>query len=82
VSSLVSLVSATSTGDWILVVMAFVLLGVVTLLWLWMAFDLVVRRDLGGGAKLLWFLAWIILAPVALVAYVLVGRRGRATVTT
>lgn len=73
--------SATSTGDWILIVMAFVLIATVTILWLWMAFDLALRRDLGAGAKALWFLVWILLAPIALVAYVLVGRRGRYTVT-
>ena len=72
--------SATSTGDWILIVMAFVLIATVTVLWLWMAFDLALRRDLGAGATALWFLDWVLLAPIALVAYVLVGRRGRSTV--
>jgi hypothetical protein len=70
---------AISTGDWILITMAVVLLTVVTVLWLWMAFDLVIRKDLGVGSKVLWFAAWILLAPVALVAYVLVGRRGHST---
>jgi hypothetical protein len=63
---------ALSTLGWILAIAALFLL---TLLWLYCLFDVLVRHDESAGAKALWAVALIVLAPFSIVAYLLFGRR-------
>lgn len=49
--------------------------SVLAVLWIVCLFDLLVRSGHGAGAKALWALALILLAPFAIVAYLLFGRR-------
>jgi hypothetical protein len=69
---------ALSAFGWIVIVAVLVVLFV---LWLYCLFDVLVRPDLGGGAKAVWALALIVLAPFAIVAYVLFGRVRRRPAT-
>jgi hypothetical protein len=62
---------ALSTFLWIVV---FVALSLLFVLWLYCLFNVVMRSDLGGGAKVVWALALIVLAPFAIAAYLVVGR--------
>jgi hypothetical protein len=63
-----------STLGWILVV---ALLAVAFVLWIYCLFDVVVRGDMGGGAKIVWALALVLLAPLAILAYLVFGRARR-----
>jgi uncharacterized membrane protein len=45
-------------------------------LWIYCLFDVLVRSSHGSGAKALWAVALVLLAPFAIVAYLLFGRRG------
>jgi hypothetical protein len=67
---------ALSTVGWTAAVIALTLLFV---LWLYCLFSVLVRGDIGGGAKALWALVLIVLAPFAIVAYLLFGRPRAAT---
>jgi Phospholipase_D-nuclease N-terminal len=66
-----SLPLALSTLGWILTI---VVLTIAFMLWLYCLVEIVARRDLGAGAKLVWALFLIVLAPLAIVAYLLFGR--------
>ena len=61
-----------STWEWFLGVL---LVVVLTALWIYCLFDLLARPNRGAGSKALWALALVLLAPFAIVAYLLVGRR-------
>jgi hypothetical protein len=65
---------ALSAFVWIVIVAVLVVLFV---LWLYCLFDVLVRADVGAGAKAVWALALIVLAPLAIVAYLVFGRRRR-----
>jgi hypothetical protein len=68
---MVSLPLALSTLGW---VVAIVVLVVASVLWLYCLVEVIVRRDFGVGAKLGWALFLIVLAPLAIVAYLLFAR--------
>jgi hypothetical protein len=61
--------------EWFFGVLLVVVLAV---LWIVCLFDLLVRSGHGAGAKALWALALILLAPFAIVAYLAFGRRSAA----
>jgi Phospholipase_D-nuclease N-terminal len=60
---------------WILVVIG--LLAVVVF-WIWGLFDVILRGDLSGGAKVLWIVPMLLLPGFVTLLYVVVGRRGRS----
>ncbi len=70
---MISMLVATSGFVWALGVFVVVVLFA---LWIYCLFDVLVRSSHGRGAKALWALALVLLAPFAIVAYLLVGRRG------
>ena len=43
-------------------------------LWLYCLFDVLARPTRGAGSKAIWAVALVLLAPFAIVAYLLVGR--------
>ena len=61
-----------STWEWFLGVLLVVVLAV---LWIYCLFDLLARPNRDAASKALWALALVLLAPFAIVAYLLVGRR-------
>jgi hypothetical protein len=63
---------ATSTFVWVIVGIAGVILFA---LWVLCLFDVLARPNRGAGSKLIWSLALCLLAPFAVVAYLLFGRR-------
>jgi len=46
---------------------------------IWMVVDVVRRTDIGAGAKVLWIFAGLIFSLVAVLLYLLVGRRRHAS---
>lgn len=42
---------------------------------IWMLLDVVRRKDLGAGAKVLWILAGLVFSLAAVLLYLLVGKR-------
>jgi hypothetical protein len=44
-------------------------------LWLYCLFDVLAKPTRGAGSKAIWAVALVVLAPFAIVAYLLVGRR-------
>jgi hypothetical protein len=68
---MISLPLALSTLGW---VVAIVVLVVASVLWLYCLVEVIVRRDFGVAAKLGWSLFLIVLAPLAIVAYLLFAR--------
>src|SRR5262245_368741 len=66
-------VIAVSTLGWTLAGIAVVVLFV---LWLFCLFDVLVSTGRGAASKALWALALILLAPFAIVAYLIVRTRG------
>lgn len=64
-----------SAWEWFFGVLLVVVLAV---LWIYCLFDVLVRSSHGVAAKAVWSLALILLAPFAIVAYLLVGRRSVA----
>jgi len=45
---------------------------------IWMVVDVVRRTDIGAGAKVLWIFAGLLFSLVAVLLYLLVGRRRHA----
>jgi hypothetical protein len=69
----VAVLVAASAVAWTIVV---IVLIVLFLLWLYCLFDIVVvRKEHGVGWKILWCLATIVLAPIAIPVYLLFARR-------
>jgi hypothetical protein len=64
-----------SNWEWFLGVLLVVVLAV---LWIYCLFDVLARPNRGATSKALWALALILLAPFAIVAYLVVGRRSPA----
>jgi hypothetical protein len=69
----ISTIVAVSGFVWALGFIGAVILFV---LWIYCLFDVLVRSSHGSGAKALWAVALVLLAPFAIVAYLLFGRRG------
>ena len=46
---------------------------------IWMVVDVVRRTDIGAGAKVLWIFAGLLFSLVAVLLYLLVGRRRHAS---
>jgi hypothetical protein len=63
---------ATSTFVWVIAGIAAVILFA---LWVFCLFDVLVRPNRSAGSKLIWALALFLLAPFAVIAYLLFGRR-------
>jgi phospholipase D-like protein len=60
-----------SAGAWILIG---AVLFVLFLVWLYCLFDVIVRGNFGTGRKVVWIIALIILAPLAMIGWFLFGR--------
>ena len=65
-------VIAAGTVTWVL---GFVVVIVFFVLWLYCLFNLLADPARGAGSKAVWAIALILLAPFAIVAYLLFGRR-------
>ena len=63
---------AVSTTVWAL---GFVAAVVFFCLWIYCLFDLLARPSRGAGSKALWAVALVLLAPFAIIAYLVFGRR-------
>ncbi len=62
---------AVSAGGW-LVISA--ILFVLFLIWIYCLFDVIVRGNYSAGKKVVWILALIVLAPLAMIGWFVFGR--------
>jgi hypothetical protein len=62
---------AVSAGGWLLIA---AVLFVLFLVWLYCLFDVIVRGNYSTGKKVVWIVALIVLAPLAMIGWFLFGR--------
>ena len=62
---------AVSAGGWLLIS---AVLFVLFLIWIYCLFDVIVRGNYSTGKKVVWIVALIVLAPLAMIGWFLFGR--------
>jgi Phospholipase_D-nuclease N-terminal len=62
---------AVSAGGWLLIS---AVLFVLFLIWIYCLFDVIVRGNYSTGKKVVWIVALIVLAPLAIIGWFLFGR--------